>query len=135
MDCASERWLSSADAFIEIQDDVGNDGHGCQIVSIQAGRHFGIADFEQVLPYVMQNFLPVGLKGILLAGLFAAFMSTFDSTINSGAAYLVNDIYKRHLRPDQSSAHYVKASYVSSIAIVIVIDFGLTIVTNSIAAK
>lgn len=78
------------------------------------------ADFEQVLPYVMQNFLPVGLKGILLAGLFAAFMSTFDSTINAGAAYLVNDIYKRHLRTNQSSVHYVKASYVASMVIVVV---------------
>ena len=66
------------------------------------------ADFEQVLPYVMQNFLPVGLKGILLAGLFAAFMSTFDSTINAGAAYLVNDVYKRYLKPGQPSGHYMR---------------------------
>ncbi len=93
---------------------------GLVYYSSELARLGSDADFEQVLPYVMQNFLPVGLKGILLAGLFAAFMSTFDSTINSGAAYLVNDIYKRHLRPDQSSAHYVKASYISSIAIVIV---------------
>lgn len=78
------------------------------------------ADFEQVLPYVMQNFLPVGLKGILLAGLFAAFMSTFDSTINAGAAYLVNDVYKPYLRPNRSTDHYVKASYVSSLLVVLV---------------
>lgn len=78
------------------------------------------ADFEQVLPYVMQNFLPVGLKGILLAGLFAAFMSTFDSTINAGAAYLVNDVYKPYIKPDQPSNHYVTASYVSSLIVVLV---------------
>lgn len=78
------------------------------------------ADFEQVLPYVMQNFLPVGLKGILLAGLFAAFMSTFDSTINAGAAYLVNDVYKPYIKPNQTSGHYVTASYVSSLIVVLV---------------
>lgn len=78
------------------------------------------ADFEQVLPYVMQNFLPVGVKGILLAGLFAAFMSTFDSTINAGAAYLVNDIYKRYLRPGLPVGHYLRASYLSSLGVVVV---------------
>ena len=44
------------------------------------------ADFEQILPVVMQRFVPVGLTGLLLAGLFAAFMSTFDATVNAGAA-------------------------------------------------
>jgi Na+/proline symporter len=36
----------------------------------------------------------------LMAGLLAAFMSTFDSTVNSGAAYVVNDVYKRYIYPD-----------------------------------
>ena len=78
------------------------------------------ADIEQVLPYVMQDFLPPGLKGILLAGLFAAFMSTFDSTINAGAAYLVNDIYRRYFRPSESASHYMRASYAGSLGVVLV---------------
>ncbi|MHC4258352.1 MAG: SLC5/6 family protein, partial [Planctomycetota bacterium] len=44
-------------------------------------------DFEQVFPYVINNFIPPGLFGFLIAGLLAAFMSTFSSTINAGAAY------------------------------------------------
>ena len=56
-------------------------------------------DYEKILPYVIENFVPVGLTGILMAGLFAAFMSTFDSTVNSGAAYLVVDVFQRYLRP------------------------------------
>jgi Na+/proline symporter len=55
------------------------------------------ADFEQILPYVISNFVPVGLMGLLLAGLLAAFMSTFSATINAGAAYIVNDIYKGYI--------------------------------------
>ena len=53
-------------------------------------------DFELVLPWVINEFLPVGLVGFVLAGMLAAFMSTFDSTVNAGAAYLVNDLYKRY---------------------------------------
>ena len=82
-------------------------------------------DFEQILPFVISKFIPVGLVGILLAGLLAAFMSTFDSTVNAGAAYLVNDIYKKYLRPNDTQKSYVKASYAASIIVVFVgVSFG-----------
>ncbi len=77
-------------------------------------------DFEQVLPIVIRDYLPVGLAGLLIAGLLAAFMSTFAGTINAAAAYLVNDVYKRYVRPDAEERTYVCASYVSSIAVVVV---------------
>lgn len=77
-------------------------------------------DFEQILPYVINNFVPVGLVGLLLAGLLAAFMSTFDSTVNSGAAYLVNDVFKRYLWPNGSDRSYIIASYVCSVVVVAV---------------
>jgi SSS family solute:Na+ symporter len=90
-------------------------------------------DFEQILPYVIRNFIPVGLVGFLLAGLLAAFMSTFDSTVNAGAAYLVNDIYKRYIRPDETQKKYVKISYLASILVVITgVFFGF--MTESINA-
>ncbi len=79
-------------------------------------------DFELVLPYVINNFLPAGLLGILLAGLLSAFMSTFSATVNAGAAYLINDVYKRYLKPDASNRHLILASYVGS---VIVLSLGM----------
>lgn len=82
-------------------------------------------DFEMVLPIVINKFIPVGLMGVFLAGLIAAFMSTFDSTVNAGAAYIVNDIYKRYINPDGSDKKYVMASYIASFSVVIVgIVFG-----------
>lgn len=75
-------------------------------------------DFEQILPYVINNFVPVGLTGVILAGLIAAFMSTFDSTVNNGAAYIVNDIYKRYINPHASDRRYVVMSYIASFLIV-----------------
>lgn len=76
-------------------------------------------DFESILPFVINNYIPPGLLGLLLAGFLAAFMSTFDSTVNAGAAYLVNDIYKKYIRPNDSSRSYVISGYVASLLIVL----------------
>jgi len=83
------------------------------------------ADFEMVLPWVIREKIPVGMLGVLLAGLLAAFMSTFSATLNAGGAYLVNDLYKRYFKKDGSSRHYVAASWVAQVAILVVgIFFG-----------
>ena len=47
-------------------------------------------------------------------------MSTFSGTINAAAAYLVNDIYKRYMRPDASDREYIYASYAASVLLVVV---------------
>jgi SSS family solute:Na+ symporter len=77
-------------------------------------------DFEQVLPIVIRDFLPFGLAGLLISGLLAAFMSNFSGTINAAAAYLVNDVYKRYMRPLASDREYIFASYVASILVVVI---------------
>ncbi|MAW94390.1 MULTISPECIES: sodium:solute symporter family protein [unclassified Leeuwenhoekiella] len=75
-------------------------------------------DLEVILPQVINNHVPVGIKGLLLAGLLAAFMSTFSAFVNAGPAYIVNDIYKKYFKPVASDRHYVKASHVASFAVV-----------------
>jgi SSS family solute:Na+ symporter len=77
-------------------------------------------DFEMILPYIIRNILPVGLVGLLLAGLLAAFMSNYAATINAAPAYVVNDIYKRFINPHASDRTYVRLSYITTIAFVIV---------------
>lgn len=82
-------------------------------------------DFELILPYTLNNFIPIGAKGLLLAGLVAAFMSTFAANVNAGPAYIVNDIYKKYINPKASEKKYVKMSYWASFAVVITgIGFG-----------
>lgn len=75
-------------------------------------------DFEQILPFAMKNFVPPGLLGLLIAGLLAAFMSTFAATTNAAPAYIVNDIYKRYIKPDADAKEYVKVSYIVSVLFV-----------------
>lgn len=81
-------------------------------------------DFEAILPEVLAKYVPVGLLGLLMTGFIAAFMSNFAATVNAAPAYIVNDIYKRYINPNASSKTYVKMSYISSIAVVVV---GITI--------
>lgn len=84
-----------------------------------ASSTLSLADLEIILPKVINEYVPVGLKGLLLAGLLAAFMSTFSAFVNSGPAYIVNDIYKKYFKPEATDKHYIKASHIASFAIVI----------------
>lgn len=77
-------------------------------------------DFELVLPYVVSNFLPAGLIGLLLAGLLSSFMASFSATVNAGAAYLVNDLYKTYFNPAASNKTLIYASYAGSALILAV---------------
>ncbi len=75
---------------------------------------------EEVLPEVLSTMIPVGITGIVIAGLIAAAMSTFDSVVNSGAAYWVKDIYQRFINPEATESTLVKHSRWSSVVIVII---------------
>ncbi len=77
-------------------------------------------DFELVLPMALGRFVPVGLLGFLIAGLLAAFMANFAATVNAAPPYFVNDIYKRYIRPDAPPRTYVRLSYLSSFAVVVI---------------
>ncbi|MBN1996163.1 Na+:solute symporter [candidate division KSB1 bacterium] len=85
-------------------------------------------DFELVLPLAISRFVPVGLTGLLIAGLLAAFMSTTSSMVNVAPSYVVNDIYKRYINPRADDKKLVFVSYLASAVVVIVgIGFGYII--------
>lgn len=75
-------------------------------------------DFEIILPETISRFVPIGLKGLILAGLLAAFMGTFAAVVNSAPAYIVNDLLKNNLLPNKEEKTYVKYGYIVSILIV-----------------
>lgn len=64
-------------------------------------------DPERAYPVLITKLLPIGVRGILIASFFAAFMSTIDSLLNWGASYFVNDFYKRFVKQDASEKHYL----------------------------
>ena len=80
----------------------------------------GAIDFERILPAVINNFLPIGLVGLLLAGLLGAFMSTFSGTMNAAQAYIVNDIYLKYINPAASNKKIITMNYLVGIVVVAV---------------
>ncbi|MFH1230414.1 MAG: sodium:solute symporter family protein [Planctomycetota bacterium] len=94
----------------------------------------GLDDPELGYPKMMSRLLPVGLKGLMIASFLAAFMSTVNTHINWGASYLVNDLYKRFLKKDGSTKHYVLISRLLTILIVIVAGITAYIMQSIVGA-
>ena len=78
-----------------------------------------LSDPEAGYPKLMLEYLPTGLLGLMLTAFLAAFMSTIDTHLNWGASYLVNDFYKRFFKPQADDRHYVVASRISVILIML----------------
>lgn len=78
----------------------------------------GGTDFERVLPATINNFLPVGILGIVLTGLLGAFMGTFSGTLNAAQAYITNDIYLKYVNPAASNKKVMTVNYTSGIVVV-----------------
>ncbi len=88
------------------------------VVLVIAKPEISVTDPERCLPAVLHSALPVGVRGILMAALMGAFMSTFDSTVNSGAAYIVRDVYQQFIVPGAGKRHLVFAGYAASAGLV-----------------
>jgi len=82
--------------------------------------------------YAMNDFLPVGLKGLLVAAFFAAYMSTIATQLNWGTSYLINDFYRRFIKNNEEEKHYVFASRVMTM-ILMVISIVVTLFINRIS--
>jgi Na+/proline symporter len=92
---------------------IGPEWTRLQAEATAAGKPFS-GDFDAILPWVVHKFLPPGLLGLTLAGLLSAFMATYSASLNAAPAYVVNDIYKKYIRPDASEKTYVRLSYLTS---------------------
>jgi len=68
---------------------------------------------------VVGEHVPPALRGIVIAGFMAAFMSTIATQLNWGASYLVADFYRRFIKRDGSDQHYVHVSRLATVLLVI----------------
>lgn len=82
--------------------------------------------------YAMRDFLPAGLKGLLVAAFFAAYMSTIATQLNWGTSYIINDFYKRFIKRGANESHYVLSSRVATI-ILMLISIVVTLFINKIS--
>ncbi len=84
--------------------------------------------FPQVDPSILKDdlaypamltFLPVGVMGIVVASLIAAYMSTMASQLNWGSSYLVNDVYRRFIKPEATEKELVKVGRISTVVLML----------------
>jgi len=64
---------------------------------------------DMAFPYIVNTYLPVGIKGVILCGLFASLMSTVDSTFNSLATLWSTDIYSKYINKKAGDREKIKA--------------------------
>jgi Na+/proline symporter len=76
-----------------------------------------IAKADAAYPKMMMMVLPSGLRGLLIAAMLAAFLSTISTLFNWGASYLMNDIFRRFIKTDCSDRTYVVISRVATLLI------------------
>src|SRR3989440_5779710 len=72
---------------------------------------------------IVNQHTPHALRGVVIAGFMAAFMSTIATQLNWGASYLVSDFYRRFIKPDGSEKHYVNVSRFATVVLVIAAGF------------
>jgi Na+/proline symporter len=83
-----------------------------------AALYPGLAHPETGYMLVATTTMPHALRGILIAGFMAAFMSTIATQLNWGSSYLVEDFYRRFIRRDASEKHYVNISRIATLLLV-----------------
>lgn len=86
-----------------------------------------VKDNETIYPMMVVELMPPGLKGLMVASFFAAFMSSLSTYLNLSSAYFVNDFYRPFIKPGQTDAHYIRVSRFATI--------GLSIVTAYVTSQ
>jgi len=99
--------------------------------------------FPNVDPNIMRNdlaypamltFLPHGLLGVVVASLFAAYMSTMASHLNWGSSYIVNDFYKRFMKPDAPQKELVLVGRISTVVLIALAGAIALLLSNALQA-
>lgn len=77
---------------------------------------------DYIFPHWVLSELPAGLKGVILAGLFAAAMSSLDSAIAALSTTAVKNVYEPYLKPGADEAHYLRMGRVFALLFGIVLS-------------
>lgn len=79
----------------------------------------GAAGDDAAYPRMLLHILPIGLRGLVISALIAAFISTISTLFNWGSSYIVSDLYRRFLFPSASERHYVRVSRVVTLLVAV----------------
>ncbi|MCC0175545.1 Na+:solute symporter [Waterburya agarophytonicola K14] len=89
-----------------------------------------LEDKELGYPKLMLEFLPPVMLGLVVTSLIAAFMSTVSTSINWGASYLTNDLYRRFIKPNATQAELVMMGRIASVLVTVLGAIAALYATN-----
>ena len=101
------------------------------------------AKFSHINPNILRNdiaypamltFLPTGILGLVVASLIAAYMSTISTHLNWGSSYVVNDFYRRFMKPDATEKELVRAGRISTVVLMILSTLVALCLSNALQA-
>jgi SSS family solute:Na+ symporter len=72
---------------------------------------------DRVLPHFIATELPVGVSGLIVAALFAAAMSSIDTSLNSSATVVLSDLYRAYVEPDPGERRSMRVLEVATVAV------------------
>jgi SSS family solute:Na+ symporter len=93
-----------------------------------------IVNDDLAYPAMLQKVLPAGWLGLVLASLTAAYMSTISTHLNWGSSYVVNDFYKRFMKPDAPEKELVLVGRISTVLMMVVAGLLALQLTNALQA-
>lgn len=91
----------------------------------------GEASAEQIFPFFIQQYLPIGIAGLVVAAVLAAAMSSLDSSINAIATVTIVDLYRRHFVKGRDDAHYLKMARWFAVVSSVVMMYGAYVLITS----
>jgi len=118
--CRTDKDASWAQGFLTVISNVLN-GWPWLLVALCSMIVFpNLANNQDAFPKMATTILPIGLRGLMIAAIISAFMSTVDTMLTWGASYMVNDVYRPYLKKGASERHYVWVSRACMLALVFV---------------
>jgi SSS family solute:Na+ symporter len=82
----------------------------------------------------IDKFLPIGLKGLMMASFLAAFMSTMSTQLNWGTSYIIHDLYEAFIAPNASTKHIVVVSRVCMVVFTVLAAIVATQLSTNLSA-
>lgn len=114
IEAAKNRDISSQQAFLEADYNL-NTARKKELALHAEISNADVNDTNYIFPYFILKFIPIGFVGLIIAGIFAAAMSSIDSELNALTTVSIVDWYKRLDSSDKGDAHYLTSSRVTTV--------------------
>lgn len=92
--------------------------------------HADISKPDEAYPWLLDRFVPSGIKGFVFAALIAAIVSSLAAIINSASTIFTIDIFKVHFRPQSSEENLVNTGRICSVIVVAIASLMASFLTN-----